>query len=483
MNPIDMLPTAITENDSIAIKRSRLVFAAALLFVASQIFTIPLYAIGPWAAWPTAPDIMSAILLSAWILACGWQWTVNSYSKRILWVLILLLWGMLLSLSLMTLLSAHLGWSPPTDRGSLESALFAIGKFIHSLAMFGILATLPWSERRGALVRQVTSMVLLGVVFLVAMTYFEILGTDLLGSHLPSSDSIAGAWGWYNQGVLTGEGVGGVGYNHAYTALQILLLLAFVRQLGPTRMSPTDYLMLVMATGGIVLSGSRAGVVGLLVYLSLSLLGSSVREKLIIGMLAGSAAAAITVWSRGRLFDLEITQRILSLADAARGKSETLSGRDSLWNAAISAIFESPGTLLFGHGLGRTSELLGDNAHSFLLQVWIELGAAGVLMISSAMVGLLVVLSRTSPSNKSLLYASIAFLVTAATQETFYPVPAMGGFLVLYLSVISFSISNTKPCSPVASIKPSTTLDMRNSAPSIGAVVPSKQHFLFLSRD
>jgi putative inorganic carbon (hco3(-)) transporter len=123
-----------------------------------------------------------------------------------------------------------------------------------------------------------------------------------------------------------------------------------------------------------ILTGSRSGMVGLLVLYGIIMLRS--RHKLLLG----AAAALATVALLG-VMSADLSDRYRSITDADTRHAATAQGRLSSITGELRVGLERP---LLGHGLGTSREALANVAgrdqiaHNLYTEVFIELGAIGL---------------------------------------------------------------------------------------------------------
>ena len=100
--------------------------------------------------------------------------------------------------------------------------------------------------------------------------------------------------------------------------------------------------------------------------------------------------------------------------------------------------------LFIGAGFGSVADLV-DNAHCLPLQVLLELGAIGLIVWFGLVAHILVSLYQVEGGTRVIFFATAALLFSSLTQETFYPIPAMGRFLDLYCCCLALVLSGKLP--------------------------------------
>ncbi|WP_445174134.1 hypothetical protein, partial [Microcoleus sp.] len=113
-----------------------------------------------------------------------------------------------------------------------------------------------------------------------------------------------------------------------------------------------------------------------------------------------------------------------------------LSGRDEIWAAHLTALDENPVSWFVGNGFGSAIDR-GANAHMLYLQITSETGLIGLCIFSILFSMILFYLNKIEIKEKPFFWGTVTFLITAVSQETFYPQPALGQFLGLYLSSVA----------------------------------------------
>ena len=188
----------------------------------------------------------------------------------------------------------------------------------------------------------------------------------------------------------------------------------------------------VIFIGGVIATGSRQAVGGVLIALLSSLpaflhfrtVSGVVIERRVVVLLVLPVVAGVGIWYAGRSgIDLDSIQRVTPLLSGDLGG--VIQGRSELWRMAVVGAAERP---LFGHGVGSFGSYAGvsinDYPHNLLLELQFELGFTGVFLFV-ALVGFLLIRSsvlRNVGSNASNLaiVAALAVLVTSAMFSNTY---------------------------------------------------------------
>ncbi len=427
--------------DTGPLQSTRALFLALAIYLLSQVFTIPVVPIGPWALWPTLSDGAFLLIGLIWMLNPRvWLTAPSIHWSMMLRLLQIVLLGVC-SYTALVVLAKNIYARQLWDGSSMALGGFGLARLLQFTLLFWMAAVVPMSAQRVQLLRLLTAAILVVVSAVCVATYLSWVNTSDLSSWLPSSLEVAGPWASYREGFLTGEGVGAVGYNHGYTALQILLLLGLVLQLSGETPHMSDYPLVLVAVIAIFVSGSRVG----LLASGVMILGWAAARPLKERLLAGLGAAAIVVATIGILGQPRATSVRGDLLDRqlsalAFYDPSNLAGRTTFWTGVIDHLNDQPLRWLVGMGFGAATETLGANAHMLALQVLLETGMIGLVFIGAVLVGLLRLLYSQMPHNRSFFWVTVALLITSFSQETLYPVPAFGHFGGFYLAALAISL-------------------------------------------
>lgn len=425
-------------NEVNADRHTRLVFIALCCYLASQSYMIPLFILGPsWATWPTASDIVVGLVIVAGLVERRHLLSIMGARQRTLWGLFALIWLWVFSWLI------HIGM---TDYPS--SAISVGGYYIYRMIQFTLIfvfmSAVPLNQGRLVALRRVTLATLVFVCIFVLLTFFSIVGPNQLGGHLPTDPYVSGPWGAY---VLAqgGVGWGTIGYNHGYVALQILMLTALHLHLSAVTRANYSILFIALPVAAAFLTGSRAGLAAVLVFLLFAFRRRPL-PLLIFGLAAVAMLLAQSAFSLpnddGLLYT--VTQRqgdLLLLANA-----DNLNGRHQIWLDHISFLNENPMRWLTGAGLGATmdgTDPVGTNAHMLFLQVILDTGIIGLILFLAVFWMILQTLWEYEVRPRPLFWVTVVLLITAVTQETFYPVAAFGHFLGLFLVSMSLALNDS----------------------------------------
>jgi hypothetical protein len=270
-------------------------------------------------------------------------------------------------------------------------------------------------------------------------------------AHLPSG-RIAGAWAPYF--INQARGLGAVGYNHAYVAAQILLLLALKMVLDDRPRSIVNAAFLLLGIAAAFASGSRAGLAAILLY-AFCLFVRNPRYIPLVALLLFLASMFVP-GEMLKSHDLAgMAEAQGEIADPMQ--AEQFRARIALWQAWFDWFCREPDLLITGIGFGGTrgDQAIGAATHSMPAMVLVECGVLGLLVYLWLVFVALDTLRRVESPPQPLLWGSICLLFGALTQETFYPVAAMGHFLVMYMGALAIALQ-----------LPATHRNARGSSPS-----------------
>jgi len=402
-------------------------FASLCLFVATQAYTIPVLLIGPsWAVWPMPTDFATvALAASALFLPPSTDARLLRYRMGV---------GALFAFAsasfVLLVVVPRLVAPPVSGQGSINFGAFHVLRLAEFWIAFAAALRVPLNPRRVAILRLIAFAVVAWLIFSVFVTYLEIMKPRDFAPWIPKSRYIAGAWSFY---ATTKEGVGTVGYNHAYTAIQISLMTGLALQLGPRTHGWGAIAVLLTSVVAVFMTGSRAGLAGHLVFVVGYL---AVRPGWLIGGALAAALAFAVVAPKVQTdnTDHEMMDRQLGAADPL--DSSNLSGRDHIWTERLAWLNDNPRAWAVGSGLGGTADT-GGPAHMMPLQIVAELGLVGLALSLVALGRLMIDLWREHRRVPALFWCTVGLCVSSLTQETFYPEPAMGQFIGAFLVALA----------------------------------------------
>jgi hypothetical protein len=320
-------------------------FVALCCFLASQAYTIPILPIGPWALWPRLSDFAAALLIATTLLSRRHLVPPSPDHRRVLRRGAVLYWFCALSYAVYLF----------TTGGEQTAGVLNGGFQLYALAwFFGVFVAasyLPLPPARLAVLRRVVDVALVIVVSGVILTGLDLVSLPSVAPHLPRSPEEAGPW--YRYGIELAEvgedrgGWGTIGYNHAYVAAQILLLLCLRLNLEARPPSMYGSLILAAALLAVFLTHSRAGLAAALLFAAIYWVRNR-RQALItlyIALVAGFAALVLVQpWQLTESLVqpslISTLERQETLADPT--DPENLSGRLDIWREKIALLDAQP---------------------------------------------------------------------------------------------------------------------------------------------
>ena len=436
-------PLAITD----PVSQSRWVFVALCGYLASQAYTLPLVPIGPWPLWPGLPDLMIGTMLIAWLFMPREAAMPGPARRTAVRVMLGLTIFGAASYVCLTLLSRNLNTvSFGAQQQGPGFGLFEVMRLIEFLALFWIAAGVPFTPFRLRVLRRVVTGAFVVVAVSMIVTFHNTVPSRLFAPLLPQGPAQAGAWSYYLLN-SDGYGLGTISYTHAYVAAQLTLLLGLALHLRGRRHRAGNgignSLLIALALAASLLSGSRAGFAGILLLAAIFVLMQSPRWVLHLTLtvaLIGAVAFFVlsshppTEGSGGPLAGIVQHQ-----VDAFQPyHTENLVGRNDIWTGRLENLSRHPWRVFTGWGLGSSPDTgPALSPHMLPLQIIMELGIGMLVLIGLICTRMLRTVWHLEGPDHPFFWATIALLVSSATQETFYPVPSTGYFLGFYLVALA----------------------------------------------
>jgi len=422
-----VIPNSVYISSS-QLQRTKWLFFALCCYLLSQSFTVPILPIGPWAIWPGFSDFAFLLILFTFI-GCRRSTTPLSIpNQKIFSIFIIIFLGCVQS---------YLFYLASADRNAKGPPFgaFQIYRLVEYFSLFWLIGRIPLTPARLQVMRQIVDGVLIFVCLGVFLTYAGVIPLSSITAHLPK----VGAWQYYEGvGKLGTKGLGFVGYNHAYVAAQVMILLILRLHLGNNQKKDlSNTILLVLSTLIIFVSESRSGFGAMLFLLMLYLVSKPIYALCIINVawILPVLASKLGLQSvEMNSVEGSIIERQLTVFQA--NKSENLSGRDERWAAHLSSLDENQVNWFVGNGFGSAIDR-GDNAHMLYLQITSETGLIGLCIFIILFTKVLFYLHKLEIKEKPFFWGTITFLITSFSQETFYPQPAFGQFLGFYMSSLA----------------------------------------------
>lgn len=421
------------------LRSTRLVFISLCCFLMAQVYTLPIVVFGPWALWPTLPDIAFLGLVAAWIISPSSTEPIPDYARKILIAFATLTFVVCLSYVIFTLLGFNLDSLAFASNKGVGFGFYESLRMVQVLVLVRIVISIPFSPKRTATLRRVVTAAAWVVSLSVIATYFEIIDTSQLAPHIPNDKDVAGAW-WHYVNNFNHYGLGAISYTHANVAAHTLLLVGFAVHLAGESRWKSSMPLLFTGLVATLLTGSRAGFVAMALLVGVYMLRRSPRWIFNVS-LAGVATALLTllvvsamppVYGDSQNGFLAILDRQAAIFQPL--ESGNLVGRNEIWAGRIDALNDDPIRWLIGWGFGSSPDTgPGLSPHMMVLQIIVELGIWVLVAVCVWLAWLLAHLWRVGGRDKVMFWTTVALLLSSATQETFYPVPSTGGFLAVFM--------------------------------------------------
>ena len=206
----------------------KLTFVLTCLYLLSQVFLVPLMRIGPsWAIWPTLTDIVIASMGGLVLINGSWKpqipRSVRSFWSFGAWVTV----GCIVSYFILTLYALKSEVGLQHNGKSVSFGVAQLYRLLQALIVFRAVTSFKFTHNRLLLVKSVSVLAFFLICAGVFATYTGVVSTQAFALQIPTDFNIAGPWAYYSTGA-SDQGVGTISYNHAYTAMQVLLSGALV---------------------------------------------------------------------------------------------------------------------------------------------------------------------------------------------------------------------------------------------------------------
>lgn len=440
-------PTTTVEGNSFQIQNTRWLFLALCFYLISQGYTIPILPVGPtWALWPCLSDFAIALLMLTFLISFRHTSPLPKPAKSIFLILLLIIYGSIFShLCYLTL-------APENAPGKVWG-IYQIFRLIQFVGVFLIAAKIPLTKQRISILTQIVGIVFLFVCLGVFLTYSGIVPLSSVTAHLP----LDGPWPEYAAfaGSDVGRGLGFVGYNYAYTAVQIILLLAL-------KLCLSDYQkhefynsgLVLLAVVSCFLSSSRSGLIAMLLYSIiywLKMPKSLSKSSITLVMTVVIILLSILLLGNHINFDSasrdSTIERQANLFSSSNSEQLGESGRNDIWEQRVEFLNKDFIKWIVGSGFGSALDS-GNFAHMLPLQIVIETGFVGLLIFILLFYKILRYFYLHEVGIKPIFLGTVILLFTSASQETFYPMPAFQHFLGFYLCALAISFQKYSPHIP-----------------------------------
>jgi hypothetical protein len=318
--------------------------------------------------------------------------------------------------------------------------LYQVYRLAQFIFVFWFTAHIPFSPYRLAILKWISTLVLLIVSIGIILTFFSIVTTSTLAGHLPQDIAVSGPWFLYS---IHNEAGGTIGYNHAYPAVQILVLLALRLYLSSDQKSKYTIPLLILSLFSVFLTGSRAGFAAAVFFMAIFLFKSGGFVQYYLFSVFALVISILLMQVDFVIPDYmdDLTRRQATILEA--NDTENLSGRADIWDDRIEFLNQEPLRWIFGTGFGSAAES-GNNGHMLFLHIIVETGLIGLVIFLYLFGKIIFSLSRYEIGVQPILLVTIALLFSSITQESFYPVPALAHFLGFYFFCLAVALRKSQ---------------------------------------
>ncbi|MFO0898527.1 MAG: O-antigen ligase family protein [Pirellulales bacterium] len=420
------------QRETAALRASRWLAVGVGGYLLSQSFLIPLAPLGPsWSIWPTLADLaIGGLVLAAALTPPGK--VIVSRANREIWGLLCWLYvACVLSFFIVNLTMGSAGRGLAVDEG-----VYYLYRMTQFMIVYWATMRVAFSPGRERALFYVTAFVYIVTCAACLLTFLDVLPGTRIVAHLPAG-RVAGPWGFFHANQA--QGLGFVGHNHAYVSAQVLMLLALTLNLSGRSRPLFNGSMILLGVVAAFATGSRAGLAATLLFAVCMVLRTPV-YAIVAGVVVGLVALFLPQ-------DFMANEQIADLA-SEQGKivdpmqATQFRARRELWRRWAEFLARSPQLLITGVGFGGTrgDAAPGVSPHSQPYMVLVEFGILGLIGFAWLVLIILDRLRKTEPPPKPVLWATISLLLASATQETFYPVPALGHFVGFYFCTLAIAL-------------------------------------------
>ena len=401
---------------------------------------IPVLPLGTSALWPKIADLIVVAMVGLWLIELVRGRTNWVPLTSIVKAILILLAFTSLSFIIFTLLGEGLKIVDQADPAALAHGAYGLAKMVEFTVLIYLISAIPLDRARLELVGRVAAVASVIMTISFAATFFEVVSTGTIGFWLPQTEDSAGAWFAYVAGHNDGQGIGTVAYNRGFAAIQLLVMSGIALQLIGRQPLVWRWIVCISAAAGLVMTGSRSGMVSLFTFVLLTLWFECkrIRPILALGMVAFVLLSTVAVVSEVPTTGVPLVDRYLSILEFSDGYGED--GRLMIWQDRIGEIMDAgPLVWILGSGFGAAGGT-GSNAHNVYLQIFYDLGIVGLSVAGTLFYRLIRALAKGRAPN-IMAWLTVSLLVGAITQETFYPVVAFGDFLGFFLVAVVLTLA------------------------------------------
>ena len=437
-------------------------FFLLALYYLTQAYSIPILKIGPsWAVWPALNDFALGLIFVAGLTSSSPGYKP---SQSLIKMRQALAWVIVVAICSYVLINLGLNRSRNVEGG--EFGLFYVYRYIQAVIMFWCATTVPMTGNRIKwLVRVLSVVLLVNCLAIIATKFFGLTGR-MIAPHMPSA-MWAGPWRSY--GLNEVKGYGTVGFNHALDSSQIILLIALRISLAGKKDHLFNFFFLMLGVAATFASGSRAGFACMALF-ALIMLVRNPSFALILSLVIG----AVALFAPSQYFENKELNKALNkqskIADPF--KAEQFVARTTIWENYARAFSQRPHLMLIGAGVGGSEDVAGA-AHSMPLMVVAEFGIFGLLAVLYAAYSVTRMIYSADPNPKGFFWGHVVIVLSCITQETLYPVPAMGHFLPMYLAAVAICVNRTHPFALANQANPDAAIAQRSINPAALELPPN----------
>lgn len=428
-------------------------YLLALVLLATYYYTIPVLKTPfGYTTYPTLDDFASLLFVGASLAAlAARRRSVERKIFRLLWLA-----------ALLAVPSAVIGYLANSDARTLQYGIWLSVHYYKMFLVFACATVVAMDEKR---FRVTLTLVWLGSLFVSVYAVLQYLGILSFRGWVEEFAE-SGPWAIMLEQEGT-QALGPLSVNHAvignYMVVALMITFAIIRTSGPL-MKLLGQLSVPFFVLVAILSGSRAGLAGVVAGLVVYMVLSKVRPAALIALICGAAVIYFVLRASPALEERFV------LSEAGKSVADYSAGRLEGWAEVLTFIMRKPYVLLTGIGLGgfpylnQRGEMSLVAAHNNYLHWLTECGVLGLLLP-------LLVLLRLFKTFHAMLQADryrreigvafcsliVALLCVAVTQETFTPSPGLGrvGPYMAFLCGAAVALYRTwllRPSAPRASV-------------------------------
>lgn len=410
-------------------------------YVLSQVYMVPVLVAGPsWSVWPSLADIIVPLMLLCLPFLGGDEGSAIPYIQTLKRLFLFLLAACILSYLLLTRNFLDFKTSDLLNDKGQFVGLFQLYRICQFAVVFWLSVNVNLTAKRRAALSNVVAITFwLSCLGLLA-NYIGVIDTSALSPQIPKDFLLAGPWAFYSRGMV-GKPVGALSYHHAYPVVQLLLLSALYLHLKQSNRIFLHGIIIATVWFCSFISGSRAGFIAVCLFA----LATVIQKPRYVVVLT---AIVVIVMLPVMFVTDDFTQVFHSPAErqvsiTSSYEEDGFAGRVDIWADRLSLLSQTPIYWLVGTGFGSAIES-GTNGHMLFLHITLECGLLGLMIFLLIMRKITLFLWASESGTKFLSYATGALLVSSASQETFYPVPAFGHFCGLFLLCSAVVLKNTE---------------------------------------